>query len=305
MRSEPPLLLKDPPPNYERVRIIARDSSDQVLRIGMRPSPWRDLYHKALRLSWTAFLAIGTSVFLALNILFALLYMVQPGGVSDLPPNSFLDAFFFSVQTLATIGYGHWTPVTIYANCVMTVEALTAASVFALYTGLAFARFARPTAYIAFSRNAVVTKFDGEPTLMLRVANERGNQILEATASVSLLRDEITKEGRSFRRLHDLALRRSHTPVFALTFVAMHTIDESSPLYGMTQQQLIDQEVEIVIIVSGLDDTMMQTVHGRFSYDPAEIKFGHHFADLFGYTTDGRVALDYRRFHEIEPDEPA
>ena len=301
MRPEPPPLLRDPPPNHGRPRIIARGTTDQVVRIGLRTNPLRDLYHNALRLSWPAFLAIGAGAFLALNVLFGALYALQPDGISDLPHGSFLDAFFFSVQTLATIGYGRWAPVSLYANTVVTFEALAATSFFALYTGLAFARFARPTSHIAFARHVVVTDFDGARVLMLRVANERGNQILEATVSVSLLRNERTAEGQFFRRLHDLSLRRSHTPVFGLTFVAMHPIDETSPLFGVDAEGLLKVEAELVIIVSGLDDTMMQTVHGRYSYDAAEILFDRRFADLFGFLPDGRLALDYRQFHETVP----
>jgi inward rectifier potassium channel len=271
--------------------------------IGLRGTPFRDVYYRALRLSWAQFLAMGAGLFLAINAAFALLYMVQPAGISDLPSGSFLDAFFFSVQTLATIGYGRWAPVSIYANLVVTAETLVGASALALFAGLAFARFARPTAQVRFSRHMVVAKFDGARMLMVRLANERGNQILEANVSLSILRDERTVEGHYIRRLHDLTLVRSRSPAFRMSFLVMHKLDEHSPLRACTPESLAGEDVEIVAIVTGLDDTTLQLVHARHSYTGSDILFGRRFADLFGYTPDGQRVMDYRRFHETEPEE--
>ena len=205
------------------------------------------------------------------------------------------------MQTLATIGYGRWAPVSTYANSVVTIETLIGVSTIAVFTALAFARFARPTAQIVFSHNLVVTAFDGVPTLIMRVANERDNQILEARVTLSILRDEVTAEGVYFRRLHDLALVRDHTPVFGMTFQVMHKLDAKSPLYGYTPEKLEADWVEVIALVTGLDETMMQNVHARASYDSSEILFGRRFADIFGYLPDGRQAMDYRKFHETEP----
>ena len=270
--------------------------------IGRRSTPWRDLYHQALQLSWPRFLLLGVLLFLVLNTVFAVLYSLQPAGITDLQPGSLSQAFFFSVQTLATIGYGRWSPVSIYSNSVVTVETLMGVSTIAVFTALAFARFARPTAKIVFSRRMVVSRFDGAPTLMLRLANERANQILEARVSLSLLRDERTLEGEYIRRLHDLRLVRDHTPVLGMSFLVMHTIDENSPLFGYTPERLAGEWVEIVALVSGLDETMMQNVHARASYDGSAIQFGQRFADLFGYLADGTRVMDYRQFHETEPE---
>lgn len=302
-RAEPLALRPSPPPGARRVpRIFARDASDTLEIIGLRRSFWRDFYHRALRLSWSRFVALVLGTILLENALFAALYLIDPGGISDLPPGSFSDAFFFSVQTLATIGYGKWAPVSFYANTVMTAETLAGAATLALFTGLTFARFARPSANIVFSRNAVVTTFDGRPTLMFRLANERLNQILQAETTVSLLRSETTAEGHFFRRLHDLKLVRARSPVFGLSFQVMHVLDESSPLHGCTPETLARDAAELVVVVSGLDDTMAQTVHARHSYDAAEILFGRRLADLFGFTDQGLRAMDYRRFHETMPE---
>ncbi len=266
--------------------------------IGLSRSFRQDFYHRALRLSWPRFLTISIGAVLAENVVFALLYMIQPSGVTELRAGSFADAFFFSVQTLATIGYGRWAPVSVYANAVMTAETLAGVVTLAVVTGITFARFARPSARIVFSRNAVVTQLDGRRVLMLRLANARLNQILQAEATVSLIRDEVTKEGYYFRRLHDLKLTRHRTPVFGLSFLVVHVLDETSPLQHCTPETLERDGVELVVVVSGLDDTMMQTVHARHSYDAQEILFGRRFVDLFGYTEAGERAMDYRVFHE-------
>jgi inward rectifier potassium channel len=300
-RPIPPRLLPAPPEGVKRGDRASRDT-ERLMIIGRHSTPWRDLYHQALRLSWGRFMMYGTGLFLALNVVFGLLYSLNPSGITALRPGSLSEAFFFSVQTLATIGYGRWAPVSAYANSVVTIETLLGISTIAVFTALAFARFARPTAKIAFSRVMVVTQFDGARMLMLRLANERGNNILEARVSVAMLRDERTLEGQYIRRLHDLVLVRDHTPAFGMTFLVMHKIDETSPLYGYTPARMAAEWVELVASVSGLDETMVQLVHARTSYDSAHILFGERFADLFGFLPDGTWAMDYRQFHVTEPD---
>ena len=282
-------------------RMLPRGRADQMQVIGLRGTPFRDVYFRALRLNWWRFLGLGAALFLAANTVFGLLYMIQPRGISYMRPGSFSDAFFFSVQTLATIGYGRWAPVSTYANLIVTAETLVGASILAVFAGLAFARFARPNAQVRFSKNMVVTQFDGVRMLMVRVANERGNQILEANVSLSLVRDERTVEGYYIRRLYDLKLERSRSPVFRLSFLVMHRLDDESPLKACTTDTMVQDEVEVVAVVSGLDDTTLQTVHARTSYLSEDILFGRRFADLFGYTADGVRAMDYRRFNETEP----
>jgi inward rectifier potassium channel len=303
-KTLPDRLLTAPPSGRRahRPRFDERDEGERLLIIGRHSTAWRDLYHQALKLTWPQFLLVGTALFVFLNTVFAVLYSAQPRGITDLEPGSLSQAFFFSVQTLATIGYGRWAPVSTYANAVVTVETLVGVSTIALFTALAFARFARPTAKIVFSRSMVVTRFDGVKMLMLRLANERANQILEARVSLALLRDDTTVEGEYIRRLYDLKLVRDHTPVLGMSFLVMHRIDESSPLFGYTPERLAAEWVEIVALVSGLDETMMQNVHARASYDGSEILFGRRFADLFGFLPDGARAMDYRQFHVTEPE---
>jgi inward rectifier potassium channel len=213
-------------------------------------------------------------------------------------------AFFFSVETLSTIGYGQMSPATPYGNIIMTVEALFGLALIAVSAGLMFARFSRPTARVMFSKVAVVTEYNGVPTLSLRLANERRNQILEAQVSVTLVRDEHTTEGEWIRRFYDLQLARQRSSIFAMTFTVMHPIDTTSPLLNETPSSLTAQGAEIVVTVTGLDETLLQPVHARTSYLAHEVLWGQRFTDVFTQTEDGRLAIDYRRFHDTEPTQP-
>jgi inward rectifier potassium channel len=193
----------------------------------------------------------------------------------------------------------------IAANLLVTLEALIGLLGLALVTGLVFAKFSRPTARVLFSRNAVITRFDGVPSLLVRMANERGNQIAEAQAHLVLLRTERTPEGEEVRRAHDLQLRRSHSAFFAFTWLVVHPITADSPLHGETPESLRTKDVDLVASMTGLDETLSQSVHARHAWMPDQILWGHRFADVLVSLPDGRRAIDYRRFHLVEPDGPA
>lgn len=302
--APPPDLRFDPPPGARRARLVARTPADQIQRFGVERGGPHDLYHAALTMDWRWFVVSGGAFYLALNALFGLLYLADPHGVSGARPGSFTDAFFFSVQTIATIGYGAMAPVSVWAHMVVTLETLVGLTLLAVVTGVVFARVSRPTARILFSRHVVVTRHDGQPTLMLRVANQRRNQILQAQASLVLVRDELTVEGERVRRFHDLRLVRAITPIFAMSFTVMHVIDAVSPLYGATAESLAAEQAELVVIVSGIDETMSQTIHARWSWESADILFGRRLVDIMGYLPDGRRAIDYTRFHQTEPGLP-
>jgi inward rectifier potassium channel len=279
-------------------RLIARESADQTVALGLRRPWFGDLYHFALRLSWCSFLLGGGALYLGANAVFALCYLVQPGAIANARPGAFADAFFFSVQTMATVGYGQMAPATLYANLVVTVETAVGLMFLALATGLVFARFSRPTARVLFSRVAVIGPYNGAPTLSFRLANQRSNQILQAEVSAVLLRDEKTLEGAPIRRFYDLKLARYRTPVFALTFSVMHQIDKESPLHGASPATLEADNAELIVTASGIDETIAQRVHARTSYLPDEILWGHRFVDVMGWTDDGSRVIDYRRFHD-------
>ena len=234
-------------------------------------------------------------------MIFAALYLLGDGAVSNARPGVFADVFFFSVETLSTIGYGQMSPATFYGNALMTIEATTGVMLVAVAAGLMFARFSRPTARVVFSKVAVVGPFNGVPTLSLRLANERRNQILEAQVSLTLVRDEQTGEGDWIRRFYDLNLARQRSPIFAMTFTVMHPIDANSPLRNATPSSMAAEGAEVVVTVTGIDETTSQTIHARTSYLAGEISWNRRFADVFTQTPDGRLAIDYRRFHDTTP----
>jgi inward rectifier potassium channel len=203
---------------------------------------------------------------------------------------------------MATIGYGKMSPRGLPANLLVTGEALVGLLGLALVTGLVFAKFSHPTARVIFSRNAVLTTFDGVPSLLVRMANERGNQIAEAQAHLVLLRTERTPEGEQVRAAHDLKLRRSHSAFFAFTWLVVHPITPDSPLHGETEESLRAKDVDLVASMTGLDETFSQSVHARHAWTPDQILWRHRFVDVLVDLPDGRRAIDYRRFHDVEPD---
>lgn len=284
------------------------------MRIGKRTRPrqldiiikgsshnhWRDPYHIMLTVNWPIFFGLIAVCYLTINIVFALLYLAGGNCIENARPGAFLDVFFFSVQTMASIGYGAMYPVTSYANIIVTIEALVGLMALAMATGLMFARFSRPTARVIFSRRAVIAPHNGVTTLMFRTANERDNRILEAQLRVSFLRNEVTLEGESMRRFYDLKLLRSQTPSFGLTWTAMHPIDESSPLYGETPESLAEMEATLVITLVGIDETVSQTIHSRHSYTASEILWDRRFVDMFDRKSDGSRIIDYSHFHDVK-----
>jgi len=304
-RHSQPLASKPPDGSTPHLfHLIARGTADQVVAVNLRRQRFSDLYHRTLTMSWPSFFAVGGAIYLLANMFFATLYVLQPASIMNARSGSFLDAFFFSVETIATIGYGVMSPATVYANVVMTVESAVGLLFVAMTTGLVFARFSRPTARVIFGRVAVVGPHNGKPTLTIRMANERRNQMLAAEVAVTLVRDEQTTEGVLLRRFYDLKLVRDRSPVFAMTFTVMHEIDAASPLHGCTCEVLSGLNAELVVTTTGIDETLVQPVHARTSYLPHEILWNHRFADIIGYTEDGRRAIDYARFHDTVSLEP-
>ncbi|MBR8836309.1 MAG: ATP-sensitive inward rectifier potassium channel 10 [Stigonema ocellatum SAG 48.90 = DSM 106950] len=278
-----------------------RDGRFEVMGTGAWYSYWRDPYHLLLTIPWSGFLGIMGLLYVATNALFALAYMAGGNCIETAQADSFGNNFFFSVQTLSNIGYGAMYPKTIYANTVVMIESMAGILEVAVLTGLSFARFAQPTARVLFSRVAVIAPQDGVPTLMFRSANKRRNQILEAQLQVYLMRDECTAEGQFIRRIYDLKLLRNQTPSFTLSWTAMHPIDESSPLYGMTPESMMATTSSIVISLSGIDQTVVQLIHARHTYSPHEILWNHRFVDIFFHTPDGNRYMDYNYFHDVVP----
>lgn len=290
-----------PAPDRRRQRRGSLDSSRlRVVAVGRKLAPHEDMYHFVLTLSWPRFFAALAAGFVAVNTLFAALYSLSPGcivGASKLE-----DLFFFSVQTLATIGYGAMAPQTRWGHVVVSAEALTGIVSTALITGFTFARFARPTARILFSERAVITPRNGIPHLVFRVANWRRNQIVEAQIHVIVLATETTREGETIRRPTTLKLVRQMNAMFALTWTVMHPIDEDSPFYGPgALERLRATNTEIFVGLNGLDETLAQTIHARYRYALDDIVPNARFVDVLTQLEDGTRVIDYDKFHDVIP----
>jgi len=293
-------------PSPPLFRLLKPDAPLRVRPIGLKPRIISDLYHELLQASWPQLAGLFALSFLVFNLVFAGLYSLDPnalGSISELEDiPRFWRAFFFSVHTVATIGYGDVYPLSIFANWLVVAEITLGILFFALTTGIAFARFSRPTARILFSNLAVITPVDGIPTLMFRAANQRHNLIFGAAASVSVLIDEQVA-GSTMRRFRELPLIRDMNPVFALTWTIMHLITEESPLFALLGDGQPDESIEIVAILSGVDERTGQTIFARWAYGLSDIRRNARFADILGQTPDGTRTIDYRRFHDIEEGE--
>jgi inward rectifier potassium channel len=289
---------------HRRIRYRPAGADYDIHIVGARPAPLKDLYYALLTLSWPATFVVIAVGFLLVNACFALAFL-RSGGIVHARPGSFLDAFYFSVQTMGTIGYGAMYPDTPLANAIVVFEAIVSLTLTALATGLVFAKFSRPTARLMFSDHVVVTPMHGVPTLMFRVGNARGNMIVDAQFRVVLSASEITAEGRHFYRIRDLPLARDRALSLSRSFNLMHPITEGSPLFGHTAASAAAAEVEIQVLVVGLDDTSMNTVHAAKLYLARDIVWNARLADILSEQSDGSLVLDLHKFHAIEPSQPA
>lgn len=285
--------------NISSSRIVNSDGNFNVVRKGVSKFHWGDLYHTLLTLSWVKLFAVVGASYIVTNVLFAFMYLAAGNGVENMREGNFSDAFFFSVQTMATIGYGAMYPKTLFANTLVAIEALLGLLGVSMGSGLVFARFSLPKARVLFSRVAVITLHDGVPTLMFRVANERQSWILEAQVNVNLVVNEITQEGQAMRKFYNLPLFRHHSSLFLLTWTVMHPITENSPLYGINLDEMLSREMEILVTLTGIDQTVSDNIHAYHSYIPTEILWNHQFADILSKTRDGRRSVDYNRFHDV------
>ncbi len=281
-----------------RPRVSRFATGREVVSIGLPRAGWHDAYHDLLTMTWRRFFALVFGGYLALNALFALGYHALGDAIEGARADSLADAFFFSVQTLATIGYGRMAPRTLPANVLVTVEALLGLVGLAVTTGLVFARFARPTARVLFSDVAVIGPYDGVPSLQFRMANARGNQIVEARLKLTLVRDEVTAEGVPVRRVHDLKLRRSEHGAFVLTWTAIHPIDAESPLHGKRPEDLEATLSDLLVSLIGIDEGLSQPIHARHAYRPEDLRWNARFADILSPGRE-RSVIDYRRFHDF------
>jgi inward rectifier potassium channel len=293
-------MVKSPNQRMSKARVV-RFGGREVITEGLHLNFWADISHRCLTASWPAFIGGAVLVFIAFNAFFATFYWFGDQPISSVAGGAYIDYLYFSIETLSTAGYGDMHPQTHYGHFIAAVELFTGIFSMSLMTGLIFARFSRPSARLLFADNPVISDHEGEQTLMIRLANERHNVISNATARLWLFKNMVSKEGQSFRRFYELPLLRNESPALALSWTLFHVIDAGSPLYGLTADELEAIEVSLVMVVSGYDVVAAQTVHARKSYDYPDIRFGQRYAEILGTAEDGRLKIDYGRFHDTVP----
>ena len=271
---------------------------------GLGTAFWSDLYHRSMTVHWPAFFGSAALIFIVLNAVFAFVFWLGDRPIANVSPDLPLpfSMFYFSIETLATVGYGDMHPQTNYGHIVATVEIFTGMTFLAVMTGLIFARFSRPRARFVFAQHPVVGSHEGQPTLMIRVANARHNTISQATARLWLFRLESTKEREQFRRYYELKLERREHPMFSLSWTLLHVIDKTSAFHGMTAEEFADSEGALILNLGGVDDNSAQRLYARQIYSRKDIRWQHRYADITSISDDGRLVLDYSRFHDVTPD---
>lgn len=290
-----------------RRRLLNRDGSFNVTLEGLNPLSSLGLYQWLLRISWPQFLLFISVAYIAINALFAGAYLLCGPDALRSPDRLFANepfyrAFFFSVDTFATIGYGNIYPVGVAANTLVTIQALLNIVGVALATGVMFARFSRPSARIIYSRNAVVAPYRGRTALEFRIANARSSQLIDVQVQAILTKIEPTPNGSTARKFYELPLERQRVVFFPLSWTVVHPIDADSPMWGLTQTDLISADAELLVLLIATDETLSQTVHSRSSYQADEIVWGAKFANMFlRNESEGIIGMNLDRIHEIEP----
>ena len=280
--------------------IPVRSGRTEFLKINAARQDWRDGYHWVLSLSWPKFWLVVVASYLLLNLLFGTLYWIG-GGIADLAPGSFPQAFFFSVETVATVGYGHNYPATVFGHIVVTIELFIGTVWFAVMTGLIFVRFSRPTARILFSRNILIGAHNGRPTVSFRVANLRHTSMSDTRFLVTFSRDEKVVEGETIRRFYALKVYPEHMLRFPAALTIRHTIDEQSPLHGETRATLRECDAFFLAAVTSYEEVMAASVHSQQDYSYDDIRWGERFVDIYEELEGGKLQVDYGRIHETEP----
>lgn len=285
--------MKLPPPRVELTGL-------STVKVGIHRFSLDDPYYLVMAMRWPTFLAAVLAMFMVANLLFAGLYWLAPHAVANARPGSFADAFFFSVETLATVGYGVMTPATTYGHAVATAEIFVGMFLTALATGAFFARFARPRPRLMFSANAVIAPYEDGRALMIRVASRRLQGVSEATARIVYLRKDIVG-GIRFRRLTELPLARSNLPVLSLSWTLIHPIDESSPLWNLTAERIAAEAPTLMVSISGFDEAISAPITDRKTYQPSDVRLEHTFVNILRDLPNGYVELDLTRLHDTEP----
>ncbi len=282
--------------------MFLRMGASEVRKTGVARFDLSDPYYLALSLGGPQFLLLLVVLYLAINAVFALLYAAVPGCIENARAGSLLDAFFFSIETLATVGYGRMVPVTPYGHVVSSLEIFAGMGFTAVLTGLVFVRFSRPKSRILYAKNPVVTRYEGHPALMVRVGNGRATMLTRATAQMTALVSEVTSEGHQFRRLLDLTLVRSSIAVFPVTWTLIHVLDEASPFAGISEGAMVDEDVRLFVSITARDSTSTAEVSDVRSYGRDDIVFGVRYGDAVRQDAAGNTIADMRLISATEPD---
>ena len=282
-------------------QVSLRSGQVEFVKVGTDAWRWRDVYRWLLGLRWPQFAAFVASLYVGLNVLFAALYSLQPNSIAGSTGGHwFFDYFFFSVQTLATVGYGHMYPQTLYGHIISTVEIMTGIFLLATMTGLIFVRFSRPIARVVFSNSIVIAPLNGKPTLMVRIGNENQHSMVEAEFRVMFSRDEALVEGGDFRYFYVLKLHFDRLTVFPAALTLRHTVDDESPLFGATIESLAANRALFIVSVVGIDPVLAAAVQTQKDYSWRDVQFGHRFVEIYSEHGGGRLTVDYNRLHDTE-----
>jgi inward rectifier potassium channel len=282
--------------------VAVRSGQVEFVKVNTDAWRWRDVYRWLLSLRWPQFAAFAATLYITLNLLFAALYSFQRDSIAGSTGGHwFFDCFFFSVQTLATVGYGHMYPQTLYGHIVTTIEIMSGLFLLAVMTGLIFVRFSRPIARVAFSRSIAIAPLNGKPTLMVRVGNENHHSMVEAEFRIMFSRDEPLMEGGDFRYFYNLKLHFDRLTVFPAALTLRHVIDETSPLHQATPESLETERALFFVSVVGVDPVIAAAVQTQQDYTWRDVRFGERFVEIYTQSGQGQLTVDYGRLHETEP----
>ena len=281
--------------------VSVRSGQVEFLKLNLQRREYRDIYQWVLSLKWPEFALLLAGIYIILNLVFAAFYALGDECIAGIRSGSYYDAFFFSVQTLATVGYGHWYPQNLYGHIITTIEIIVGVFGLAVMTGLIFVRFSRPAARILFSRVIVIGPLNGRPTLMLRVGNLRAQSMVEAEYRILFTRDEPIMEGDTFRYFYSLKLHFDRLISFPAALTLRHTIDEQSPLYGETAESLAKSRATFVASVIGIDPVIPAAVQTKQDYTWRDVRFGERFVEIYSEPVEGRLTVDFGRLHDTEP----
>ena len=282
-------------------RVSVHAGQVEFVKVNIGGWQWRDFYQWLLALRWSQFAGLVAAFYISLNLLFATLYAVDRNSIAGTTGGQwFYDCFFFSVQTLATVGYGHMYPQTLYGHVVSMIEIMSGIFLLAVVTGLIFVRFSRPVARIAFSSSIVIGPLNGQQTLMVRVGNQHQHSIVDTEFRIMYMRDEPLVEGGDYRYFYTLKLHFDKLILFPAALTLRHMIDKNSPLYGATPESLETTRALFAVSVSGIDPIIAAPVQAQHDYSWRDVRFGERFVDIYTQSGRGQLTVDYGRLHETE-----